>query len=141
MRTKYYLNQIRDLDVKLNNKLAERETLWTLATKVTPTLSFESRAGGVNDKVGNIVAKIVELDEEIHKQIDEFITLKAEIIKQIEKVKNGKYHDLLYKRYVQYKDFSTIACEMGYEYMTILNMHGKALLEFEKVMIKNDIKL
>ena len=70
MKAKYYLNQIKFLDIKINNKQSERDALWTMATKVTPTLSKEKVSGfSVSDKVGNIVTKIVAIDDEINKKL------------------------------------------------------------------------
>lgn len=139
MKAKQYLEQIKWLDIKINDKISERESYWSLATKVTPTLSHAPAGSGVSDKVGNIVAKIVAIDEQINEQIDEFVDLKIKITNEIEQVNDRRYHDLLYKKYVEYKDFAVIAGEMCYEYTSILNMHGKALKAFEKVMIKSDI--
>lgn len=141
MKAKTYLEQIKWLDVKINDKILERKSYWSLATKITPTLSQTPAGSGVSDKVGNIVAKIVALDEEINKQIDEFVDTKEKIIKQIESLPNEKYSRILYKRYVEYKDLSIIACEMCYEYKSMLNLHGYALRAFEKVMEQNDINL
>lgn len=133
MKPKEYLNQIKFLDIRINDKLAEREALWSLATKVTPTLSKAKVSGGSeNDKIGNIVAKIVALDEEINNKIDEFIDFRNVIIKQIENIRDVRYQSLLKKRYVEYKDLSVIAAEMNYEYATILKLHGKALQMFEE---------
>lgn len=141
MNPKKYLEQIRWLDIKINDKIWERDSYWSLATKITPTLSQAPRGTGTSDKVGNIVAKIVAIDAEINKQIGEFIDLKNKITKEVEQVSDGRYRELLRKKYVEYKDFSVIAAEMCYEYTSILNMHGKALKAFEKVMIKNDIQM
>ncbi len=137
MKVKEYLEQIRWLDIKINDKISERDSLWSMATKVTPTLSHDKGSGNnVSDKVGNIVAKIVELDEEINKQIDDFIDLKTKIVKQIEKLENDKFSRILYKKYVEYKDLSVIACELHYDYKYILNLHGYALKAFNEQILK-----
>lgn len=140
LNPKRYLEQIKWLDVKINDKISERESYWSLATKVTPTLSHAPAGTGTSDKVGNIVAKIVALDEEINTQMNEFVDLKHKIIREIEQLDNEKYRCVLYKKYVEYKDLSVIACEMCYEYKSLLNMHGYALKAFKKVMEQNDIQ-
>lgn len=141
LNPKKYLEQIRWLDIKINDKIWERDSYWSLATKITPTLSQAPRGTGTSDKVGNIVAKIVDIDAEINRQIDEFIDLKNKIIEQIEVMPDEKHRTLLYKKYVEYKDLSVVACEMHYEYKSILNMHGYALKAFKKLMEQNDIQM
>lgn len=139
MNAKAYLKQIKELDIKINNKIVEKESLYTMATKVTPTLSEDKVSGNFNatDKVGNIVAKIVDIEREINAAIDEYFTVKNTIIRQIEQLQDERYYNLLHKRYVQYKDFSIIADEMGYEYRVIINLHGDALKSFYKKFLKN----
>ncbi len=137
MKAKYYLNQIKFLDIKINNKQSERDALWAIATKVTPTLSKEKVSGfSVSDKVGNIVTKIVAIDDEINKKIDEFVTIKTKIITQIDGVIDKRYYSLLYKRYIEYKDFAVIAREMEYEYDSVIKLHGQALKAFENQYLR-----
>lgn len=136
MTPKEYLNQIKLLDIRLNNKICEKEELYTMATRITPIYSDEPKPSnqGVSDKVGNITVKIVDIDKEISDMIIKLFELKQGIIARIEMLNDPRYYNVLYKRYVQYKDFSVIACEMHYTYQTTLNIHNEALKSFEKVM-------
>ena len=139
MNAKMYLMQIKQADIRINNKIAEKQALYAMATKVTPTLSFDKGGSGTSDKIGNIVAKIADIEQEINSMIDQYYDLKNKIIHQIELLDDDRYYNILHKRYVQYKDFSLIASDMCYEYKSIINLHGKALRAFEKI-INDDIK-
>ena len=137
MKAKDYLNQIKFLEIKINNKISERNELWSLATKVTPTISESKTSGGTfGDKISNIVSKIVEYDEDINAQIDNFLNTKNKIIAQIDGVIDRRYYSLLYKRYIEYKDFAVIAREMEYEYDSVIKLHGQALKAFENQYLR-----
>ena len=135
MKPKDYLNQIALADSRINNKLEELDQLYALATKVTPTLSQDKGSGfNVSDKVGNVTAKIVDMKDEINNDIDRYLNLKRDIITKLDQLNDERYYTLLHMRYVHRKKFDVIANEMGYDYQSIINMHGRALQEFEKLL-------
>ena len=139
MNAKQYLMQIKLADIRINNKIAEKQQLYSMATKVTSTWSQDKTGGNqATDKIGNMVAKIADIEAEINRMIDEYVDLKNRIIHQIEQIEDERYYNILHKRYVQYKDFSVIASDMCYEYKSIINLHGNALKEFSKII--DDIK-
>lgn len=136
MTPKEYLSSIKLLDIRLNNKICEKEELYTMATRITPVYSSEPKSSNfeVSDKVGNITAKIVDMDKEISDIIIKLFELRQGIIAKIEMLRDPRHYNVLYKRYVQYKDFSVISHEMHYTYQTTLNLHNEALKAFKKVM-------
>lgn len=136
MKPKEYLSSIKLLDIRLNNKICEKEELYTMATRITPVYSTEPKPSNfqVTDKIGNITAKIVDMDKEISDMIIQLFELRQGIIAKIEMLNDPRYYNVLYKRYVQYKDFSVIAFEMQYTYQTTINLHNEALKAFEKIM-------
>ena len=78
-----------------------------------------------------LIGRIIGLEAEINAEIDRFVDEKHKIINQIQGLKNSDYISLLFKRYVEFKKFETIAVEMNFTYQYVLNMHGYALKEFE----------
>ncbi len=91
------------------------------------------QGGGHSDKIGDSVEKIVDLEQEIEKQY--LLLQKDKVINQIQGSLKVKYIDLLFKRYIQYKDFKQISKEMDISYAYALEFHKKALKEFEKVHV------
>jgi len=74
---------------------------------------------------------MVGIDEDIADKVSEYIALKRHIISQMEQISDNRYYNILFKKYVQYKELQEIADEMGYEYKWLLHLHHDALEEFQ----------
>ena len=134
MKTVKYLEQIKLYDIKIEHKLLEREQLLTLAAKVNCSTEGERvQSSGDPDKVANAVVKIVEIDKEIDKMIDEFVELKREIIEMIYLMSDTKLMQVLYMKYIQYMSFEGIATKMKYSQDWIGRLHKRAIAEIESV--------
>lgn len=133
MVTKEYLGQLERLDKMIQNKLSEIYQLKTMACSVTVSNDSERvQTSADKDRLGNTIAKIVDLEKETDKLIDSFIDKRNHIIEQIDGIKDVNMYHVLSSRYVSKKTFDEIAAEMNYSRMQINRIHGKALLEFEK---------
>jgi DNA-directed RNA polymerase specialized sigma subunit len=132
---KAYLRKIELLDAHINNRLNDLHTLRTLATKITATISTVAVTGSSGqDKLGDAVAKIVDLQEEINQKIDRFVDMKREISMVLEKVKDPDQVKVLHKRYFEYKPWERIACEMNYSFRNVCYIHGKALQAVQEIL-------
>jgi DNA-directed RNA polymerase specialized sigma subunit len=89
---------------------------------------------GNQDKLGDSVAKIVDLQDEINQKIDKYVDLKREISALLEQIPDPDQVKVLHKRYFEYKPWEQIACEMNYSYRNVCYIHGKALQAFEALM-------
>ena len=135
MDAKAYLKQVELYDIRINSKIEEVEKLKELTTKVTSTLKADVVSGSMNqDKLGDAVSRIVDLQDDINKSIDRYVDLKAEIGKVIEKVTNADFAAILYKRYFEYKTWEKIACEMNFTYQWVCVLHGRALQAVENIL-------
>ena len=132
---KAYLKKIELLDAHINNKLNDLHTLRSLVTKITATISPVVVSGSGNqDKLGDAIAKIVDLQDEINQKIDKYVDLKREISALLEQIQDPDQVKVLHKRYFEYKPWEQIACEMNYSYRNVCYIHGKALQAFEALM-------
>ena len=132
---KEYLEQIQLCDKKINNKLEELSRLNALAYKVTSSLKQVAVFGsGTQDKVGDAVSRIVDLQREINDDIDRYCDKKAEVRAIIDRVKNPDELDVLSKRYLLYESLEQIACEMGFTYRNVCYIHGRALQTVAELM-------
>lgn len=127
---KAYLRRIELLDAHITNKLNDLATLRTMVTKITATITPVAVSGSGNqDKLGDAVAKIIDLQDEINRKIDKFIDSKREVSAVLEKLQEPDHVKVLHKRYIEYKPFEQIACEMCCTYRNVCYIHGKALQE------------
>ena len=133
---KAYLQQLKDLSDSIDDKQEEIDMLYARMTKITPTLKLVAVSGGGSnsDNIGNGIAKLESLRQEINDEIDRYRDLKREINAVIAAVKSEKYRTLLRKRYVLFKTWEQIACEMDISYQWVCKLHGRALQVVDKML-------
>lgn len=134
MKAKEYLKQVELLDVKIRQKKIE---LAGLKEEATCTGAFDYSAEKVQtsakaDSMSKKVAKYVDLENEIHEDIERFTELKHKVIGQIHMLDDPKYINVLFEKYIEYKGLKEISKELGYSYDHIRRVHGWALLEFQR---------
>ena len=106
-----------------------------MTTKITTTLKQDVISGGGNqDKVGDAIAKIVDLDAEINRDIDVYVEKKREISGVIESVEAADQMEVLQKRYLLYEPLEQIAVEMHCTYRNVCYIHGRALQAVTELM-------
>lgn len=131
---KRYLQKIRKLDRMIEQRIKERDSLRQFdgVTAIAYDKDPVQTSPKGNAPFESTVEKLIALEEELDRLIDEYVTTKNRIIGEIHELNNTNYITLLYKRYVEYKTFEEIAVEMHYTYEWIREMHGYALQEFER---------
>lgn len=130
MTAKEYLSQARFLDERINSKIQQGTSLNELATKCTSTLSdMPHNPNKGNSTMADAVCKIIDLQEEINRDIDRLVDLKREIMKVIKAVPDVEYQTILEKRYLCFISWEQIAVDMNYSIQHIHRMHSKALKE------------
>lgn len=135
MTAEEFLKQIEKFDNLIDCKLSELYRYKCLATSVTvPTDREAVQTSGVSDKVGNMVAKIVDLENEIDTMIDEYIDTRKKCINVIEMLKDPLQYAIIHKHYVQYKAYTEIAAEENYSYVWVMTVKDKALKEIERII-------
>ncbi len=134
MTTKSYLEQIERLDRMIQNKLSEIEQLKHIATLITiAPKEVNVQISSDKDRMGSAVAKLIDLENETDRLVDEYIDKRKRIIEQIDSIKDTNMYHVLSERYISRKDLSVIAVEMGYSFKQICRIHGNALAEFERI--------
>ena len=128
MTAKEYLGQAYRLDQRINSKLEQVLSLRGLTTKATATMSDMPGGGSRNVyKMQDIIAKIVDLEDDINRDIDALVDLKREMVSVIKAVENPEYQPLLELRYLCFKTWEQIAVDMNYSIEYTFRLHKKAL--------------
>lgn len=130
MTAKEYLSQARYLDNRIKSKLLQIDSLNELATRCTPSYSDMPKSPNrEGSRMESAILDIIELEDEISKDVVELVALKKEIVEVIKQVGNTEYQTLLEERYLCFITWEQIAVDMGYELRYIHKLHGKALDE------------
>lgn len=125
---KEYLSQAYRIDQRINSKIEQVSALNNMAMKATSTISdMPGRATRNIHQMEDVVAKIIDLQNEINAEIDELVDLKAEIMEVIKGLDNLEYQTLLELRYLCFKPWEQIAIDLGYSINNVFKMHRKAL--------------
>ena len=135
---KEFLQQVKLYDIHINSLLEEKAQMEALALKVTSSWSSERVSGSGNqDKLGDTVAKIVDLERKIDSAVDKFVDKKSEVKAVLEKIQKPDELELLLKVYIHYESLEKVACEMGYTYRNACYIHGRALQTVEGLLKAN----
>ena len=135
MTAKEYLNQVRNLESKMKILKEEIDTLREMVVSTGAIQQGERvLSSGTQDKMAETICKINENECEWNDLMREFALARANVIINIQKLNNPEYEQILYKRYCQSKKWEEIALEMNYTYQWVCKLHGRALLELDKVL-------
>ena len=140
LNAKQYLRQLRRLNDIVQSKLDQIETLRSLAQKITyvpKTVSVQESIS--EDKMTELISKIVDLQKELETDINNLLDLKLKITHQINNIDNDDYKLLLMLRYLNFKTWEEIAVEMGYTYQWVHVLHSRALKYFQEEAMKNEV--
>lgn len=135
MTAKEYLQQAYRLDQRINSKIEQVASLNDLATKCTSSLTGMPRnPNRATSTMADAVAKIIDLQAEINRDIDRLVDLKREIVTVIKAIENPEYQTLLEKRYLCFLTWEQIAVDMGYDLRWLYRIHKRAL---EQIHVPN----
>lgn len=130
-----YLLQVQKLDASIDSRLEQVAHLKAMTTKITTTLKQDVVSGSGNqDKIGDAIAKIIDLEAEINRDIDAYVGKKREICSVIEAVSDPDQMAVLQKRYLLYESWEQIAFEMHCTYRNVCYIHGRALQAVMELM-------
>lgn len=128
MKARDYLGQAFRLDQRINSKIEQVRSLNDLAAKCTSMITgMPGNPNRGKDSIGDIIAKIVDLQEEINRDIDALVDLKAEIYSVIRAIDNVECQTLLELRYLSFMRWEEIAVHLNYGMENVYRLHRKAL--------------
>jgi DNA-directed RNA polymerase specialized sigma subunit len=128
MTAKEYLNQAYWLDRRIDSKLEQLSALKDMATKTTSIMSDDvvSHTRNVHS-MQDVIAKIIDMQAEINADIDRLVDLKRDIMQVVKTVDDPELQTRLELRYLCFKDWPDIACEMHCSESNVYKVHSRAL--------------
>lgn len=128
MTAKEYLRRIRDAECDLRSAEIEyqraRDDVMNLkAMEYDKDRVSNSRIGDLSDAI----ASLEGYAERIAEQWDKLIALREDAKARIEQIEDGRYRDVLTRRYLQGESWEYIAVGMGYSFRQVTRLHGGAL--------------
>ena len=144
MRADEYLEQVKDLDSKIENRRDEERELWSIATSMTQSYSGMPSGSGNNDKMTDIVKKIIDARNRTNALIDEYVDTRQDVINHIERLPR-KQRDVLYWLYVKkrenrkagqkwYYTLAEVAENLGCSEENIRKTRRRAIKNLQKIL-------
>ena len=75
----------------------------------------------------DVIAKIVDMKAEVNAEIDRLVDLKRNIMEVVKAMDDPELQTLLELRYLCFKDWPDIACEMHCSESNVYKVHSRAL--------------
>lgn len=142
MNAKEFLKSIKKLDLKMENKVMEILSLYDLVESATiAPKEINVQTSGGEDRFADTMVKIIDLKKELEDQLFQYINLKLKAIEMIDSMETDEFANILMRRYINYESWNKIAKDLGYTRQGIDYKHGKALVEFQRVLTRFDIDL
>lgn len=128
MTAKGYLGRAYYLDRDIQAKLLRAQSYREMATRTTPGVSDMPRSSSPDQqRMASLMAKTVDLENEMNADIDRLLELKSEIGNAIEQIGNHEYRLLLELRYLYFQDWRQIAASLHYSVRWAHTIHLRAL--------------
>lgn len=134
MTAKEYLQQVKVKNARIRNLQRDKEALRELMFSLGNSGGDGERVqtSPDPDKLGTIYSRIDEKERQITESIDALVDFKLKVSDEIGQLKDDRYIDILYRKYVLCQSWKEIAMEKEYSIRYAQNLNGQALLEFAK---------
>ena len=135
MLAKDFLNQAFLIDQRIRSKSEQIRTLNEIATSCSATLTGMPRnpnRGG--SRMADAVCKMIDLENEIARDMDRLIEVKREIVTVINAVDDVVLRTLLEKRYLCGAPWEEISVDLCFNRRWTFRLHDKALEAVQKIL-------
>lgn len=122
-----YLSRYRRLNQRIDRLLEEQSRWRERALKITPTLSQAPGGGGSGSPIERPMDKVLEIDVEINREIDEMQIARKEIRETLNQLEDENLKLLMEYRYMDGMTWEQIAVKMHYGFQWVCKLHGRAL--------------
>ena len=135
MQAKEFLKNLIQIDMMISCKKEQIAELRERLTSIGCGTDNERVQTSIKgDKMTNVIAKIMELENLVNNDIGILTEYKLQAREMIEKLQNNVEKIVLYKRYFDCKSFEQIAVECNYSWRHVHRIHGNALINLDKIL-------
>ncbi len=101
-------------------------------------INYDSQphGSGISQVTESTATKLIELREVQRDLVDKLWTKRIEVERVIFMIKDATYAELLQRRYIRLQKWDSIATDMKFDSRYIYKLHGKALIEADKIIRK-----
>ena len=136
---KRFLRGYRALLLRRESLLREIERLRESLTGITAPLKDDPvQSSGATDRMADTIARIVDAEEALAPALDEINCRIREILAAIDSVPDEMGKIVLTMRYIEGLDWISVAQKVGYEERQTFVIHGRALMEVNRWLAKNE---
>ena len=130
------LEEIAKTETRIEQMKFELESLEENLTYIR-ALSYEKIGSGSRKNEAafeDITDRIVDLGNNIKRDIAELAERKYDAVRLIQRLDNALQEKILHMRYIRSKPFAEIGSELGYDLNYIYKLHKRALEKIEKFL-------
>lgn len=124
-----YLSRYRRMSKRIDRLLEEQSRWREMASKITPVLSQAPGGGESGSPIERPMDKVLEIDVEINREIDELQIVRQEIRAALNQLEDENLKLLMEYRYIDGLTWEQIAVKMNYCWRQVCRKHGQALTQ------------
>ena len=135
MEARAFLSRAGLLELQVQSKLMQLESLKSLACRVTAVYDAEPVTHSRNPaQMQDVIVRIMEVEEDLNRRIDTLVEMKLSIGLTIDRVQDSLLRLILEKKYLDFMTLDEIGAEIHYSSRWMRVLHHRALEEVQKVL-------
>lgn len=129
-----YLENIRALDLLIESKLEQEREIRAMLTATTASVGngMPRLSSPNHDKMGMLIAELIELQEELNSDIDRFVDMKKKLLSFLKQLPLEE-RTFIESYYFRHKSISYIASQLHLCRRSVYNLRDRAIENLEKV--------
>ena len=130
-RLQNYIRLSQEVDQISEQVLSLRQTMYSI--KSSSDMSHIPAGSGNSDKIGSVVAKIADLENNYLHKIDNLIQEQRDLEKIIEKLEPVEKL-LIRARYIECNSWEEVCLTIGYSWRQTHRLHSNVLIKMQRII-------
>ena len=135
MNARIFLSRAWNFELQVQSKLEQIEALKSLACRVNNGFGTEKVSASRNpSSMEDVILRIMELEGDLNRRIDELVAIKREIARTIDMVEDVNLRKKKEKRYLSFLPWEQIAVDLHYTGRWLRDKHVEALRAVQRIL-------